>query len=232
MDKANTKERYICLMDIMGFKDFNYRNPHDKVVETLREITSLASFYKNFTIEHANSETAKIVPHVLVFSDTILLISKDNGEDDMKYILLASQAILTTCLAKGIPIKGAMAYGQITYEPEESLIAGIPLIDAHLLAEDVKFYGVVMHSTVERKIHENNWISNLGDSYAKIPFQKGIASHYFIPIKQFLIMSTLQTYEETRALLLKLNHTVSGSTRQYVDNTIDLYGFRPEKETN
>jgi hypothetical protein len=233
-----TCDRFVVFMDIMGFRDMVYRNSHEEVMRMMYEFNRvIKSIDKTFGNKPSkknppmDDEDYKLVKPV-IFSDSVLLFSSDGTPSSLYNTITALQCLTADALVKGIPIKGAIAYGKQTADLKESLFFGKPLIDAWELQNDLFLYGVVLHHTVERYIHQHkedckNIIDNCDIQKYDTPFKQGSISHYILDCTDYL-----QFIEEDIDIQSKIHEfylTVSGGTRKYVDNTVEYLTYIMQK---
>jgi hypothetical protein len=221
-DWKSTCNSFVAFLDIMGFKDMMFRNSHAYVMKKMNAIrltTKMIERDGKETLakrrkEGKDSHTAIILP--VVFSDSILLVSEDDSESSARDILFEAAYLLHDSFHEGIPIKGALAYGEQTADFKESLHFGKPLIDAYELQSELQMYGLVLHHSMEAYLKKHNILFNdrLLSLY-ETPLKGGKVNHYCINTN-FL--------EETALVpvISEMYNSVSGNTRLYVDNTIDF----------
>lgn len=105
-EDKNTANRFVAFLDIMGFKERVARTNHSKLLAQLtnfnRDITSYIGKYQNTEIQLAQ------------FSDSIVLFSNDATQKSLKTLAEVTCGIMQTAIKQQIPIKGAIAQGQIT----------------------------------------------------------------------------------------------------------------------
>jgi len=210
--------RYVGCIDIMGFKDLVARKSHGDVYEMMlrvsKAVESIASLLKNF---HSDREDDVAVT---LYSDSILVYSKDASYDSRE-IFVATIANLTNALFKErVPFKGAVAFGEMTLDFANSIFFGQPLIDAHLMQEELSYYGVVVHATAE-----NEKGHNIDEDYAIIeyntPFKSGTAKHLTImPGITFIETFEEHILNEVYDNVLRMRFNTSGPLRKYIDNTL------------
>jgi hypothetical protein len=224
-----TAERYVCFLDIMGFKDMVARNPHDEVLEKMEVFLDAVKKWENVGNRAKNDiELSNLFPNCEIktstFSDSILLISKGNDIRDLTHLLMVIKLILSDCFKIPIPIKGAISKGLLTADFEKSLFFGKPLIHAYELQEEVNYYGVVIDRYVEKDIeNEANQISegfNKLTIRLKTPMKSGRISTINVSLHDSSI-------EEKH--LNELYYSVDGKPRIYVDNTIEMFKEMSEK---
>ena len=214
----STAERYVCFLDIMGFKDMVSRNPHQAVLQKMEVFIKAVKKWENAGNQVKNDvELAKLFSNcevrIATFSDSILLISNGNDVRDLTHLIL----LISDCFRIPIPIKGAMSKGMLTADFEKSLFFGKPLIQAFELQEELNYYGVVLDRYVERDIeNETNRISEKFDKLTmrlKTPMKSGRISAVNISLYD-------NSLED--AHLNELYYSVDGKPRLYVDNTIEI----------
>ena len=218
----STAERYVCFLDIMGFKDMVSRNPYQAVLQKMEVFIKAVKKWENAGNQVKNDvELAKLFSNcevrIATFSDSILLISNGNDVRDLTHLILVLKLLISDCFRIPIPIKGAMSKGMLTADFEKSLFFGKPLIQAYELQEELNYYGVVLDRYVERDIeNETNRISEKFDKLTmrlKTPMKSGRISAVNISLYD-------NSLED--AHLNELYYTVDGKPRLYVDNTIEI----------
>jgi hypothetical protein len=161
----------------------------------------------------------KAVVLPVIFSDSILFVSEDDSRASALQILFESAFLLYYSFSEGIPLKGALAYGKQTADFGRSLHFGRPLIDAYELQDELYMYGVVLHHSMEKYLKGRRLIEKSPVlCHCDVPLKGGNVRHYCIDTKPF-------GSEKADRIISKISEmydTVSGSTRLYVDNTIDF----------
>lgn len=223
---------YVLYADIMGFKDRVMRTEHSVLEEQFEKLlTDLVDWLEPFKL----GRTFK----VSFFSDSILIVDK-NSKEGFNRISKAAAGLMQVSLKNQFPIKGAISKGMFTYKGEKQLFFGQAIVDAYLLQEQVHYYGIVAHHSVESDIKDyaNGWeeVDREGVRFTKgrnpyvlspIPLKSGNTTHYHVAYN--LINSKRQTekdvdktHEEIISHLEEISATVSGTPRIYVDKTIEV----------
>lgn len=210
-EQKTTIERLILFADIMGFKDRVLRTEHSVLKKDLLEFkTQWCNRMK--PLQKGNHL------YYSQFSDSIIISTDGVGSQQVNLISKAGIILMQECLRKGFPLKGAIAQGQFSYDEENQLFFGKPLVDAYLLQESIKYYGIVLHHTAEKAIMKS---SETKKHYEKLKtFTKdGQISHYQLCWQK--VDLTLNDKKECnwRPWLDKIENQVSGRPRIYVDNT-------------
>lgn len=225
-----TKNRFIVYFDLMGFKDLVYRNNHSDISRIMDIVCSTAKSIKDTEmgilegLEGAEDKPSgtftKTVVLPVVFSDSILFVSKGNTIFDAKKSIYVASYFLYKLLSQNIPVKGALAYGTFTADFDKSSFFGRPLIDAYLLANEANFYGAILHNTFDSylKTKKKSVISERMLKRAPIPMKGGAITHNYVDWGYFKNVAGNQ-----EDLIEKFYDGVSGNTRIYVDNTKKVY---------
>ncbi|HTB05805.1 MAG TPA: hypothetical protein VK806_02545 [Bacteroidia bacterium] len=214
-----TDKRFVAFFDIMGFKDLVMRNEHETILKLLYKLSNQRELLHNANnqmFESKDDKTAK--PFTtgesisFTFSDSIIFFSKSDSVKDYKKIVLDCIVLLHESLNAGIPIKGALSYGEITVDTAKSIYFGQPIIDAYLLGEELQMYAVIMDHEFELKAKElsREKFKNSFVAY-KAPLKSGRATHSLIRAynKDVHVSSLNSLYSKSY-----------GRPRQYIDNTM------------
>lgn len=215
-----TTKRFVVFFDVMGFKDLIARNDAKTVYNQMKKLSYIKDEIPN-AIQTTHSTLYREV-YSTTFSDSIALFTIDDSVESLDNILYMSRAIMTSAIMTKIPIKGSIAHGEISVDRDRQIFCGQPIVDSYELQEDLNYYGVVFHNSVDRFINENcPQNENIKNAYfkAKTFLKSGYITHNNL---DFFINKTLDgkkyQYEELEILM----DTVSGSPRKYVDNTIAM----------
>jgi hypothetical protein len=219
---TNDCNRFVGYADIMGFQNLISRKSHEEVGLILRRLLSERNPVKNLLKSSPDTITAKqFIGHIetVAFSDSVLFISKDDKPESLVLLSIAMNLFHASSLVKQAPVKGAIAYGRFTADFENSLFYGQPLVDAYLLEQQVHYYGIVVDNSLEQKMKSMVASGEMSQSdldgtfsWLKTPLKGGLVNHYNLNGRRL--------DEDTKSALY---NSVSGSTRKYVDNTIETF---------
>jgi hypothetical protein len=223
-----TTIRYVAFLDIMGFSDLVYRSEHLVVKE---KMTKLSTLVKDI-IQNKGKDELKSV----IFSDSILIISKNSTKESLDGILFTLQNFFVHCLVNKIPLKGSVSKGLFTANFESSLFFGQPIIDAFKLQEELQMYGVILDHNTEEDISK---YKDLYEGYclsSPVPTKNGNITHTSINwMMWYNTLKEIEQIERAEVETLKDIHMkpepslklvkeffkdMSGYPRKYVDNTI------------
>jgi hypothetical protein len=134
----------------------------------------------------------------------------------------AAVVLMHVALKNGFPIKGVIAQGKFTIDMERQLFFGQPLVDAAVLHDSVKYYGIVVHHTAEALVKKHSSDAN---PYSKTPvyIEKSRISHYHLCYN--LVTMDLHSGDSTESFMNYLDsiaETVSGEPRLYIDHTVEI----------
>ncbi|WP_276381339.1 hypothetical protein [Flavobacterium sp. H4147] len=244
-----TDKRFVAFLDILGFKDKIMRNTHSEIYDELSKLSKVKSHLEKVaskTNESPIYQDADI--YIVSFSDSIVIFSKNDDYENFEFFLISLRYFFSNAIANKIAIKGGMAYGEISLNKQEQIYFGQPIIDAYLLEEDVNYFGVVAHNSIDKYINDNN--SKILSSKiieqilfkGKTPLKCGKIHHTNLDWfamslnpnkidkkteeerkKETEEQRKERKHTEVMDELEKFNLSVSGSARRYVDNTIELF---------
>lgn len=209
---ADSEERLLLYADIMGFKSRVLSLSHDHLK---RQLTSFRNDWQNKMSPLKTKDYLRFVQ----FSDSILIVV--NGIDEKMFNLLtkASVCLMHMALEHGFPIKGVMSQGKFSFDKDNELYFGRPLVDAALLHDELKYYGVVVHHSAEHTVKLYQSDSN-PYSNTPIALDGGESSHFHLAWN--LLNTSYQPEnitEKCNKWLAKIEESVSGRPRIYVDKT-------------
>ena len=114
------KNSFVAFFDILGFKNMVEKNSHEDLMEIyeeyLYENLNLTDkffdpIYKFITPEE---EKNSLDIRTFVISDSIILIQNDMSQRGFLNLIAKCQVLLSSSLADGIPLRGAISYGPVT----------------------------------------------------------------------------------------------------------------------
>jgi hypothetical protein len=218
-----TEERFVALLDVMGFKDYIARTEHEVVYNTMKTLSDAK--LRSITLTDALYDDSTLF--TTSFSDSIIIFSKDNTKESLEAISYATAFILAEAAKDSIPMKGAMAEGLLTVDTKKQIYLGQPLIDAHLLHDkEVNYYGVVCHNSMEKFIEDYRTQSHAISSLFKeisTPLKSGNISHinlnWFNYIRQPKNRGVVDFKTTFKEIIKGFKTKTSGNPRKYIDNT-------------
>lgn len=221
-----TNKRFVAFLDIMGFKDMVMRMDHEDLYKTLNSIFKLSSIIESLDILKDSICITK-------FSDSIIIFSNTTSKKDLQYFIKTIIIIFSESLNNHIPLKGAIAYGKISIDKDNSMFFGQPIIDAHLLQEELFYYGVICHNSFENYLRNNN-NTKIKDLFLKKPtaLKSGNITHLNLDWYNKMPEKMSEKFKKNSLteLLDSISLNVSGAPRKYIDNTLDMNKRFTEKD--
>lgn len=221
-----TTERFVAFFDIMGFKDRVDKNSHEKVFNDLNQIKIILTAIERG--KYGLGQEKKTIK-TAIFSDSIILFSEDDSKSSLYAMALSCVGLISHAFNNDIPIKGALSSGKISADLKRSIFFGKPIINAHLLHEELYFYGIVLDENAEKKVKDFE-IEKMQTNFSKmfvrysVPFKFGKTNHYTINWPSFIEGYLRKEKDRSPAdILIDLSLTMSGKPRIYLDNTIEFY---------
>lgn len=135
---------YVLYADIMGFKERVMRTEHSKLKEEFEKLKTALDAWLVPTLKAASFKTS-------FFSDSILIVD-ESTKWGFNRISKAAAGLMQVSLEHKFPLKGVISKGPFTYDEEKQLFFGKAIVDAYLLQEQVYYYGIVAHHSVEEDI--------------------------------------------------------------------------------
>lgn len=231
----NTCNRFVAFFDIMGFKDFVARRSHEEVYSDMYKITKMLQNIDSISSIDNAIFAGRI--YSTTFSDSIILFSKDDSIDCFSVFSLTIAWLFKSIIKESFPIKGAIAHGKITINKSNQIYFGQPLIDAFELQNEVLYYGIIAHHTVEKYLKLNPGLKFSEMIYfdTSTPLKLGDSKHYNIDWFNYNFNPNISKDEIRNEIIDKIENfraSVSGSTRRYIDNSHKIISGRDSKYGN
>ena len=209
-------ERLVLFADIMGFKERVINKTHDQLKKDME------LFHDKLEKQSSPLRMGDQLRYAQ-FSDSILVVANGTSEAMLNLISKAGARLMHVALSSGIAIKGVIAQGRFTYDETKELYIGKPLVDAYLLHDEIKFYGIVVHHTAEKTVKQ--YASETRNPYTNNPIalEKGQTAHYHLCWNMLdTLLAVKDNTAECKKWLEEISETVSGKPRVYIDNTLRI----------
>ena len=223
MEKENN-DNFVLYLDIMGFKERVNKVDIEKLKNQLMLFKT-----KNIKLKPLLIGKSETLIHMAQFSDSIVLVSRNTTIDDLNRISKAATILMQTGLQTGFALRGAISKGKMVFDYENQLFFGKALVDAYLLEEELCYYGVVFHESMEESISDALTKKAMPIEDVLIPLKKGKSKHYHIAWHK--LKTNLQPGDISSDALIwlkEIRKTVSGNPRIYLDNTEDIINQKKE----
>lgn len=218
-----TAQRYVAFIDIMGFKDMVAKMPHIEIYRMMQAINDAKTFNEDAALDAKSRNLVKST----TYSDSMMLYSKDDSLEAFDSLITAVSGLTSDLFIEGIPHKGAVAFGTMTLDTDKSIFFGQPLIDAFLLQDELHFYGIIIHGTVEEAM-----LTDL----SKVPFiekydcflKSGRSSHHTV-YPMHVDSGSAADYATDREKIInslkRMRFKTSGHLRRYIENTETYFQY-------
>jgi hypothetical protein len=187
MDKPEPLKGYVALIDVLGFRDLVGKDD---------ELTSVAA-YSSTIIDLFDRENGPNNLQFVLFSDNLVVNTKDASESSLEQLVMACSHLLFTLAAQGIAIRGAISHGSFIRSPTERrgvIVAGRPIVEANDYQHRQDWVGIILAPSVvfhDKTLDQRRIVKNVSEAgglkqwhtrqlglylrRAQIPFQKGSA---------------------------------------------------------
>ena len=217
--EENENEKFVLYLDIMGFKERVNKTEIDELKEQLLLFKTKNNKLKPLLIGKTNNTLINMAQ----FSDSIVLVSRDTTIEDLNRISKAATILMQTGLQTGFALRGAIAKGDMVFDNENQLFFGKALVDAYLLEEELCYYGVVFHESMEESILDALSQKSMPIEDVSVPLKKGKSKHFHVAWHKLKANLQLGNISSDALIWLKeIRKTVSGNPRVYLDNTIEI----------
>lgn len=219
-------KRYIAFLDILGFSQI--------VKETeLSDLINLVNIaYQNlhpasrlgvFDVDLKRQDQRLPLPTMPLvdtfsFSDTFVIASKGSTQSDFLYVLAATRVLSSWLFAQGLPVRGAVTFGEADYLPGTNHLVGKALVRAAELEKMQNWFGVLIDPDILDVEHTQA---------LQMPFIAPVILEYDVPIKRQMEKSiylpfvnydlALRTRREvrlrTKVINWRLNLTIQAGTK-------------------
>lgn len=208
-------DRLILYADIMGFSFRVNRENHNKLKRDLLKFKK--TWEKQSSILRKDDRLRSVQ-----FSDSIMVVVNGVDEEMFNLITKAAICLMQTAMSLGFPIKGVISQGKFTYDKNNELYFGLPLVEAYKLHDEIHYYGIVVHHSAEKIV---KLYADATRPYIKtaINLKKGRTSHFHLLwhlLDKKLAKANIS--DLANDWLDKIEEGVSGEPRIYVDNTREI----------
>lgn len=215
--------RYVGFMDVMGFKEMVARKTHEEIGAMFHQLSFMKDVLQRVFVSPHQSVTPgtqrKERVRSVTFSDSVLFVTRDDSISDLLVLAGVLAIFQEAAIQRGAPTKGAISFGRLTADFDQSIFYGQPLIDAYLLQDQLHYYGIIADHEVESRImdsleHRGMEPRLIDMHFCKLstPLKTGRVRHYNIALDSL-----------TEDQLQGMYRTVSGGVRKYVDHTLEMY---------
>lgn len=220
-------KRAIAIFDILGFRELIKSAKIKLLPEILKNTLSLS---KSSLVDDS-------ILGSIVFSDTIVFYGiNDESFLDEALIIISASNLLSIAARNGIPLRGALTYGDVYIDRKEEHIIGPAIVRGYDLERSQDWIGALVDYDFQDRFAEGNKSSP--------PILRNNLLTYYVPLKSgdripYLCIGWMHRCEITKSKLWKLffgskdcNGKHTHEVYRKYKNTLDFFEFckkeRPE----
>lgn len=153
MEEGN--KRYVAHFDMLGFKSAILRNVDESwgALSDLQGITHKIQM-SEIGVKGSNRRFSNRIRSV-IFSDSVLVFTLQDEVEDLLSILILTCQLFGDSLARCLPLRGGISYGDFYYNSDLNLYCGQPFVNAYIIGESAHWSGVVIDDLVAHHFHSN-----------------------------------------------------------------------------
>ncbi|MGP8153275.1 MAG: hypothetical protein ACLQBQ_03900 [Smithella sp.] len=144
----NNYQAWIAHFDVLGFKSIidtkNYLTL--KILQvTISEV--LSDLNKNVSVFQEDV-------NYLFYADTFVIYSKSDKVNDYPGFIRIAKNFIVKCIYKKLPIRGAVAFGEITLGHDNKIVMGKAFLESYVYGEDQNWLGLILTPSASIKLKE------------------------------------------------------------------------------
>ena len=139
MELWEKRNAWIAHFDILGFKNFLENDGGSLPIAVLQ--SQIDDLIKNLKQSVATSDESI---DYFVFSDTFILFSKSDQVNGYPSLLSASKSLIRKSISMGLPIRGAISYGDCVFGHQNKILMGKAFLESHDYGEDQNWLGLIL----------------------------------------------------------------------------------------
>lgn len=184
MRQKNSSEKYIVLLDILGFRELILKNSTHYVIQLIKTTIedSIKMGFKIWDRLDGDLEDVKNDIDFAVISDTVVIYSHDNIQANLLMTLMSARSLFCSFLLKGLPLRGAIVCGELESinefkdDKRLNILIGKGLVSAYELEKKQNWCGCIVDQSV---------ITNLTNDGLSLEFliEQKIVSQFSVPMK-------------------------------------------------
>lgn len=180
-----------------------------RIPNPLKSEKSILSFLKNKN---------ELLCKQFFFSDSIILIANDDSYDSFLKLIIHSWRILQMFISFGMPLRGAISYGDIYINEKINLFLGESLTKAYDLELQQQWIGVIIDKSAVEKYNDifNDDLLNEVCLEYDVPLKNGLKKRY----KTLNWRFNMIVKDGTRSLF-PINENTPDDVKEKINNTLD-----------
>lgn len=153
-----------------------------KVLSGLANVRDHLSSLQLSFIETAKQERLSERVMAVMFSDTIVLFTKSESDEDLQAILIALGEFMHKSMLSLVPVRAGLSGGEFFFNISESMYAGPALIEAYEIGEGAQWLGIVTTRAIYDQSIRAGFKSGNADLVVpeKVPTKTGLVSGFAV----------------------------------------------------
>ena len=241
--------KFVALIDILGFKDIIHKNSHEEVVHLFDNFRIYLQMgiadYKSTEDEWGRAvfDVSQSVVNSTIISDSIILWTSDSSTEAFFELVKCIHRFITFCHnTPMISLRGGITFGEFHYdysgviEGKNSLMVhpimlGKALVDVYEIEKTLQFAGCIITDTVMNAARAAN--EPLFQRYWQELEKDQMVLQYEVPTKtgtmqawtiNWVSKASNPTYEKVEAGFTSYNKSIdSADVRTKMENTLKYY---------
>jgi hypothetical protein len=141
---------------MLGMMTATHRN-EDEAWGALSDLNKAKETAENKAIYVLNTRQNVVIKDRLrtfIFSDTIVIFSLSDEDQDLLAMLIFSSELFKNSLHSCVPLRGGIAHGNFFFNFDKSLFLGKALVCAYSLGEEAQWYGITVDEEIFRRANK------------------------------------------------------------------------------
>jgi len=223
--------RFVAHIDILGMRAMMCRDPEAawRVLSGLAIVRRHLSKLRLSFLKTERQECLAERVMSVMFSDTIILFTKSQSDEDLQAILIALCELMHKAMCSLVPIRAGLAAGLFFFNAGESMYAGPALIEAYEIGEGAQWLGIVTTQGIHEQSMQAGFKSGSADLVivSQIPTKSGLLSGFAVnwvaPVRNDLRVETPITinlfYSQFERVFGPLALLPENDRRKYINTT-------------
>jgi hypothetical protein len=153
--------RWFAYFDLLGFTN-RVRNEHiDEIIDLYEVITDILEKDSKLKLRGITKSW---------FSDTFIISSRYDTNDEYRVIEAISFQFFERLILQGVPVTGAVTYGNMYTNAERNQYIGEALIDAYKYGDNTNFIGLVKTPQLIQELEQRGFATANGRKFVPVPF--------------------------------------------------------------
>ncbi len=217
----NIENKTVSFLDFLGFKNHINNTPLLELAKKYQQVIINAdAMNRKFQTDLRPSLFTQLKHNDTfcwkkIFSDSIILVSKDNSVESCLMLLLYTWKIMQACLASKMPVRGGIVNDEFFMDKEHDIFLGKALTKAYELENQQDWIGISIDDSINKRF-QNIF------SFKDIPYWDNVFLFYDVPLKNGLT-------KRMRTINWRFNFVVDKGTKSLFPSSADI---RVQKKIN